>query len=74
MVERYRMGGKTLQKWKDISVCGNTVLNGLFLPFKTPYDNTYIFEDEQFTTEMCCDLFYLKEVSFIIGLPFSLVI
>lgn len=62
MAERFKMGGKTLQKWKITPACGEPIQDGLFLPFKTPYDNIHIEEDDQFTTEICYDLFHLKEV------------
>lgn len=62
MTDRFKMTGKTLQKWKATSPAGEVIKDGLFIPFKAPYENINIAEDDQFTTEMCLDLLRLKQV------------
>lgn len=64
------MTGKTVQKWRKTPACGEPIKDGLFLAFKTPYDNTNINEDDHFTVEIVYDLFHLKEVD--VGLVIDL--
>ncbi|KAJ6222243.1 hypothetical protein RDWZM_000788 [Blomia tropicalis] len=63
------MKSKALRKWKAISIHGNPI-EGIFVPFKTPFDNRNIAPEYHFTVQDFINV--VKEKKFNVGLVIDL--